>query len=335
MFACFLTLSLCYFPFQAPVVEGTTESWVSDVSEFVEGGGVCFIMFVQKRSPRCKEIFPDFQEAANISEGMVKYLSVDVKEHPKIAYLYTVRAVPAFRIVNSKGSKEYKGDTSSESLVDAGFKMIPNRAKLADETWLPSATTPMQAVLMTKKKVIPAFWAAISCNCASDTLRIGYTRSPALMNKIAAGATIAFTYRDIVSVYEGPLTYAAVKEAMENFEKNPKANAMTQSLVSDVTEQEQFEKVCRNTGKICVFEAGQNNTQFEDVAKTNHHGPFRFFRCIEKCPFNGMKNYVIFHGKRDNVINIESLEDLPGVLDRIIDGGAKWSAMPPEFKEEL
>ena len=75
MLALLLACAAGYFPFADPVIEGTTDNWVSEVSEFVENHGVCFVMFVQKRSPRCKAIFEDFQEAANRSRGMVKYLS--------------------------------------------------------------------------------------------------------------------------------------------------------------------------------------------------------------------------------------------------------------------
>ena len=333
MLALLLACAAGYFPFEEPVIEGTTDNWVSEVSEFVENSGVCFVMFVQKRSPRCKAIFEDFQEAANRSRGMVKYISVDIKEHPKIAYLYTVRAVPAFRIVHQKGSSEYKGDTSADSLTDAALRLIPNKARIADETWLPSPTTPLSAILMTNRKTVPPFWAAISCH--AERFRIGFTRSQPLMSQITQSGSIAFVYKDIVSVYDGPLTYADVTAAMRAFEADPKASGAAVSLVSEVATRDQFNQMCRNTGKICVVEARVGDPQFEEIARTNHHGPFRFLRCHEKCPFPDMKNYVIFHGKRDSFISVGAVDDLPAALDHVIDGGAKWDPFPASFSEDL
>ena len=335
MFVLLFSFAFCYFPFQHPVIEGTTDNWVSEVSEYVANSGVCFIMFVQKRSPRCKAIFPDFQEAANKSVGMVKYISVDIKEHPKVAYLYTVRAVPAFRIVHPKGDNEYKGDTSSESLIEAPLKYIPNKAKLIDESWLPSPTAPMSAILFTNKKIVPALWAAISCNYESDKMRIGFTRSPQLMSNVAPPGSIVFIYKDIVSIYNGQLTYFAVTQAMKAFEEDPKASGTSVSLVTEIRDREQFEQSCRNTGKICIFEVKRSDSKFEEIAKTNHHGPFRFHKCDDKCPFDGMANYVIFHGKRNNIISVESIDDLPGALDRVLDGGAKWVPFPDNYMTEL
>lgn len=333
MLALLLARAACYFPFEAPVVEGTTDNWVDEVSEFVQNSGVCFVMFVQKRSPRCKAIFEDFQEAANRSLGMVKYVSVDLKEHPKIAHLYTVRAVPAFRLVHPKGVKEYKGDTSADSLVDAALRLIPNKARVADETWVPSPTTPLSALLLTNRKTVPPFWAAISCR--AEHFRVGFTRSPQLMAQIAPAGALAFIYKDIVAVYDGPLTYTDVTAAMHAFEVDPKASGAAVSLVAEVSTRDQFHQLCRNTGRICVFEVGPSTPGFDDIARLNHHGPFRFLRCSDKCPFPDMSRYVVFHGKRDTLISIEDVSDLPAALDRIIDGGAKWAPFPSKFNEEL
>lgn len=328
MFALLIVFSVCYFPFNAPVIEGTTDNWVEEVSEYVANSGVCFVMFVQKRSPRCKAIFPDFQEAANNSIGMVKYLSVDIKEHPKLAHLYTVRAVPAFRIVHPKGVTEYKGDTSPESLTDASFKLIPNRAKIVDETWLPSPTTPLSAVLFTQRKVVPPFWAALSCS--STSARIGITRSQPLMAKFTPAAPIAFIHKDIVAAYDGPLTYSAVSAALAEFEADPKASGSQVSLVSTLESRAQFDQFCRNTGKFCVVEVFTENPKFDEIAKTNHNGPFRFFRC-GKTMFQSPGNYVIFHAKRAASISVESIDDLPAALDHVIDGGAKWTQLSEEL----
>jgi thiol-disulfide isomerase/thioredoxin len=151
----FSVFTKSYFPFQPPVIEVTTENWITEVSQYVGAYGVVFALFLKKGSPPCKMIFPDFQEAANKSQGMVKFISIDISANPKLAHLHTVRAVPAFRIIHHKGAKEYKSDSSATSLIEAGFRMIPNQAKSADGNWVPSPNTPLSGLLLTTKKVIP------------------------------------------------------------------------------------------------------------------------------------------------------------------------------------
>jgi thiol-disulfide isomerase/thioredoxin len=331
----FFCLSCSYFPFQSPVIEGTTDNWVSEVSEYVANHGVVFVLFVQKRSPPCKALFPDFQEAANQSNGMVKFVSVDIKANPKISHLYTVRAPPAFRIVHPKGSVEYKGDTSFESLLDAAFKLIPSNAKTVDPSWAPSPTTPMSAILLTNKKVIPPFWAAISNAFLNSDIRIGWSRSPQMMPLfgVSTSISIVFTSQEIVFHYNGQLTYPKIYDAIKAFQANPIASDTSQSLVSELENPEVFEENCRNTGKMCVF--GVNLTkseEYEAVAKANHHGPFRFFKCAGKCPFPGMNSgFFVFHARRETVVSVSDVSDLATTLDRVIDGGARWEKFARVF----
>jgi hypothetical protein len=330
-----------YFPFVSPVVEVTTENWVSEVSHYVASHGVVFALFLKKRSPSSKAVFPDFQEAANRSIGMVKFVSIDAASHPKLAHLQTVRAVPAFRIIHQKGAKEYKGDYSADSLIDASYRMIPNHARPADASWVPSATTPLSAILLTKKKVVPAFWARISCIFkGNSTIQIGYSKNGELLPVFGVSGPVAivFVFKDVLSVYEGQLAFGPVYEALVKFTEDPKASGKEVALVGELSDPGQFEQLCHNTGKFCVFAAGAvEEDGFMEIAKTNRNGPFRFLKCGKKCPFAGMNAPLyVFHGKRETAILVEGLGELPAVLDRVVDGGAQWTKFADLFvKDEI
>ncbi|OHT05675.1 Thioredoxin family protein [Tritrichomonas foetus] len=340
MFFLFFTSVISYFPFEEPIIEGTTDNWVDEVTDFVENS-VCFVMFIQKRSPRSKALFPDFQEAANRSLGMVKFVSVDIKEHPKVAYLYTVRAAPSFRIVHSKGDVEYKGEKTADAFMDAAFKYIPLKSHPIDDSWAPSPQAAMSAILLTNKKVVPPFWAAISCNFSENSkIRIGHAKNSQFMSlfQIRSSQAVVFVYKDILSVYEGPLVFDDLRKSILSFIENPKSSGNEISIVSELTSERDFEKACRNAGKICVFESripkeDQVEEKFTEIAKTNINGPFKFFKCNEKCPIEKMKKgFYIFHAKRPNVIFVESIDDISATLDRVIDGGAKWKKIDEEFE---
>jgi hypothetical protein len=328
----------CYFPFQPPVVEVTTDTWVGEVSQEVAAHGVVVALFIKKRSPPCKALFPDFQEAANRSHGMAKFVSIDAAAHPKLAFLQTVRAVPAFRLIHRGGAREYRGDSSPDSLLDAAYRLIPNLAEPANASWAPSAGAPLAAVLLTTKQAVPAFWARVSCVYYAEPIAIGYSMVPQLFQAfgVTGPTSIVFVYRETLAVYDGQLSFARVSAAIARFAEDPQAWSAETALVGRIAEYAQFEQLCHNTGRFCVFAADPaDDGEFEALAKQNSKGPFRFFRCGESCPYAGMTaGFYVFHGKRATAVAVAALADLPGVLDRVIDGGAAWVKIGDLFPRE-
>jgi hypothetical protein len=186
----------------------------------------------------------------------------------------------------------------------------------------------MSAILLTTKKVVPHFWAAISCAFANTVIRIGASRSPQSLAlfRVSGPVAIVFVYGKIVSVYEGQLTFANVSAAIARFIESPKAACAAASLVSEMSSPDQFEQLCHSTGKLCIFGVNvSDEAQFESIAKTNVNAPFRFFRCTDACPFPGMTHgFYVFHGRRQTGVVVAAIDDLPATLDRVIDGGAQW-----------
>ena len=331
----FLKSSLSIFPFKEPVVKCDNDNWVSEVLDYTEKG-VVFAIFVKKRSPKTNAVVNDFQLAANKSAGMVKFVSVDIEENPKIAFRYTVRQAPSFRIISADGAFEYKDEVSADSLIKASTKYIKSRCQIADATWEPSVKTPPEAILFTNKKVTPPYWAAIS-NAYSDTnARIGICRNPniASLFGVTEQNCIVFVFNNFVFVYDGQLTYSAITEAFDEFIKNPKTSGAESSLIGEISTKDKFNNFCHNTGKVCVMMGDKNaSAAFEEVATNNRDDRFKFYVCGETCPFNGMNGgFFIFHHKNDRAMKVESEKELPTALDHVVDGTARYTPFLKLFK---
>lgn len=327
--------SLCYFPFKPPVVEGTTDNWVLEVTDYVQDS-VCVVMFIQPKSPRCKAHFQEFQKAANISQGMIKFVAIDIKSHPKVAHFYTIRAVPAFRIIHPKGVVDYKGDLSADGLIDSASKLIPKKALAVDSSWLPSDECPLSAIMLTNKKNIPPYWAAISSNLFNSEIRIGFSKSPAVMSLfgVTGSMSIVFVNKNIMSVYDGQLTYQSIYKAIQDFAENPQSHLANKSDITEITGFEEFEGSCHNTGKFCVLKVNsqEDTERYLEIAKENRNGPYKFHECDSKCPFDNMeKGYYIFHPKKNTAIKVDSISEVPNVLDRTLDGTAKFVSFTQLF----
>ena len=339
MLVLLLSLVSCYFPFQYPVIEGTSDNWVNDIVDQADKT-VVFVMFIKKRSPQSKALFPEFQEAANQSIGMAKFVSLDVQAHPKIAHLYTVRNVPAFRILHPTGDDDFRGEKTAEGFMEAAYKHIPVKSQQIDSSWGPSENTPMSAIFLTNKNTIPPLWAAISCNFSnSRKVRIGHSKNSQFMSLFKVSTpSIVFVYREIVYYYNGPLTFMDLHRTIYSFLKNPKSNAAESGKLMELKNVKEFRNACRKTGKFCVFSSKNNDESdnlkmFSEIVKKYTHSPFKFFKCDKECPFNKMKEgFYIFHAKRPSLIFIEDADEISSTMDRVIDGTASWKSLSEEFE---
>lgn len=327
---------ISYFPFTAPVVEGNEANWVTEVANYAKYG-TCFVIFVKKHSPKTNALVPEFQKAANKSAGMVKFISLDIEENPKIAHLYTVRQAPAFRIVTSSSAIEYRDEPVADSFIKAATKYIKNYAQTVDASWVPSPKAPLSAILMTNKKVVPPYWAAISNKYYETNVRIGVNRNPNIMELfgIKEQNCIVFVVGNIMSIYEGQLTFASIVEALEAFVANPSASGTQDSLIGEISSKEKINSLCHNTGKVCVLEAkAEPSAEFKDAATNNKDDRFKFYTCGKTCPFNGMSGYYIFHHRQDRATKVETIQELSTALDHVVDGTARYSPYQKLFKNE-
>jgi hypothetical protein len=334
-FPIFFAAARSFFPFQSPVIKCDGENWVNEVLDYVEKG-VVFAIFVKKRSPKTNAVVEDFQIAANKSDGMIKFVSVDIEKNPKIAFRYTVRQAPSFRIISSEGAFEYKDEISADSFIKASTKYIKSRCQIVDATWGPSVKTPPEAILITNKKVTPPYWAAISNAYTDTTARIGVCRNPdiASLFGVTEQNCIVFVSNNFVSVYSGQLTYSAIIKAFEEFIKNPVSSGGESSLIGKIGSREKFNNFCHNTGKVCVIIGNNEATEaFKEVAENNRDDRFKFYTCGESCPFGGMEGGIyIFHYKKDRAMKVEDEKSLPIALDHVADGTARYTPFLKLFK---
>ena len=330
-------MSQSFFPFKSPVIEGTEYNWVDEVSNYIDKG-VVFAIFVKRRSPKTNAVVYEFQKAANKSAGMIKFISLDIEENPKIAHLYTVRQAPSFRIIFSNGAIEYRDENAADSYIKSATRYIKSRAQIVDASWAPSVKTPLSAILMTNKKTTPPYWAAISNYYADSNCRIGTNRNPNITSLFGVNEQncIVFVSGNIVSVYDGQLTYSGIISALEEFAKNPTENGGTNSLISVIDSKEKFYNFCHNTGKVCVLLGSSESTaEYNETAAKNRDDRFKFYICGEKCPFPNMSDhYFVFHHRNDRALKVDSIKDLSIALDHVVDGTARYSPFVKLFKPE-
>jgi hypothetical protein len=201
-----------------------------------------------------------------------------------------------------------------------------------DESWLPNGST-KSAILFTDKPSCPPIWAAISCELANETARIGFTKDKQLRTKfgITAVPSILMIDGEDKMVYEGKTAFPDVLKAVRTYlgggpkptpkiviQRKPQSNV----LVHNLTVVTEFNHACKGQGTFCVVQGGEKASgEFEKIAEQYRKERTKFYICGSDCPVEYARAGIwILHHKREAAIRLESCDELQADLDRALDG---------------
>jgi hypothetical protein len=136
-------------------------------------------------------------------------------------------------------------------------------------------------------------------------------------------------------IYTGKIAYQNVRKALcDFFDGTAIPTPAATTFVRKLRGSEDFWKQCRGKGVFCVV--GPGDPEFEAVARKHRRDKFRFWTCGDDCEEEFAKEggIWIIHHKRDAAIKTGGMEELRGVLDRVIDGGAVFTPMEKLLQPE-
>lgn len=322
------------------ITELTSKNWEKQIKKR-SNTTVYLVMFHGQHCPACQMAYPAFEEAGDEAAGMIKFGHVDTNKEYNIASQFNIRGIPHFIIFHPKGEKVYNGDRSARSFLNTASRFIPNIAEDVDETWLPSNET-KSVILFSDKTKAPPIWAGISCAFQGnkDGIRIGYSSNQEIRSKfnVTAVPWILMINNETSYVYSGKNSYSLIRKTIIDFFagkiKRPQPKTPVPVSILKMESIEEFNNACKGHGNFCVLLGEKSDAQYQTIARKYRNDPFKFYECDEKCPFEFSKGAIhIFHHRRDAAIKVQTLVDLPTNLDRVIDGGARFT--PIDLSKDL
>ena len=294
---------------------------------------VYMVMFHGAHCPACQMAYPQYQEAAEESQGMIKFGEVDTSVEYSLGSRFQIHSIPTFIIFHPKGQTMYNRERSARSFLNSASQFLPHLAQPVNEAW---SEKPKAVILFSDKPTSPPLWAGISCAFSGTDIEIGFTNNQTLARRfgITAFPTIYMIDKEIKMVYNGKNKFALIRKGINDFFEGKLRPTPTPEptplpkLIHQLESAEEIQNECKGKGVFCVIEGGEKPSRaFEAAAQKYRHDRFRFYTCGEKCPLEyAKKGILILHHRRDAAIR--SLEDeLHANLDRVLDGGARFLPM--------
>ena len=332
IFALLLFLSFSS-DFGSNVLKLTSKNFASEIDN--RGNStVYFVMFHGQHCPACRMAYPEFKTAAQEAAGLIKFGEVDTNSEGQLARRFQIMSIPTFIIFHPKGQTVYMKERSARSILNAASHYIPHLAKPVDEDWIQKDKA---VILFSDKPTSPPLWAGISCAFEGSDIEIGFSNNETLSRKfdVVAFPTILMIEKDVKMAYGGKNKFSMIKQAINDFFEGKLRPTPTPEptpppkLIYDMEGQDELEKECKGKGLFCVIEGGDGPSEaFEAVAKKYRHDHFKFYTCGAKCPLHFAKQGVwILHHRRDAAIKLSGSDEIGSSLDRVIDGGAKFTPM--------
>lgn len=224
-------------------------------------------------------------------------------------------------------------------IAKSALKMVNSaNVEVVDDFWIDDIRNTPTAILFTKKQKVPGYFSALSRTFKSRGMRFGICNDEGLWNdyNVTSVPTIVLYNETQTVEHEGPLKLRYVKESIRAFFEARESRA---PMHADFYVNTELPEVCYDYSVSCVFSYDNYvDPKVDQVRIQFKNDPFRFFVGTDPLPFPGLKpgDFVVFNAKKMSIIKVSDVADLAPALDRVIDGGAKWTPLKNyEYVPEL
>lgn len=312
--------------FQSEVIRnGNTKVWV--------------LLFYKPFCKRYKEYYQAVEQAIVLTNGTVEYAEINCQGDPTLCTTFHVSTFPSLVIRNRTSFEEFQMPPNPASIAKAALKMINSQGvEIVDDFWIDEFRSKPTAILFTKKQHVPGWFAALSRSIPSKQMRFGICNDEGLWSdyNITSSPTVVFYNETSTFTHEGMHRIRFLKESARAFLAGTESRA---PVHADFFVNTELPEVCYDYTVSCVFSYEAFVDQKVDQVRLRFkNNPFRFFVGDDPLPFPDLKHgqFVIFNAKKMGMIVVNDVLELEAALDRVLDGGAKWSPIEKcEYIPEL
>ena len=286
---------------------------------------IWLVLFVGQNHKKCFKAEKELEKASHLVSGIAKFGIVNITQEPFLGARMKLEFLPALYIFYSGGQEVYRGHYKSDGFIDAISDRMPNFVRTFDRKWL-EETIP-SIILFTDQIKVPTLWAALSLNYKDQFVRFGMCSEFHIHKEfnIARLPTVMFFNSTNQIRYRNELTENELKTSIDSF-----LNGTLQ--IDDIIDDEgfyrfsEFEEQCRGRD-FCVLHTGSKISEdYRNLRQVCRRHPMKFFYGNDYFPFEKMEKntYYIWNPRREAIIHVKTMDELPGAVDRVIDGGARW-----------
>lgn len=307
----------------------TFDKYATEVLQGKNKNRVWVFLFYVPFCKKYKEYLSCMEQSQILTNGSVKYGLINCQGEANLCSKFKITEYPTIIIKNKTTITLFEEQLNPKSVVKNALNHIPKaNVQFVDDFWIDDLRDGKPtAILFTKKSEIPGYWGALSRTYPKTKVQFGICNDEGLFQdyNITKVPTVVFYHHSDTIVYEGLRKIRFLKESLKSFIEKSEDKT---PLISDFYVNEQFPEICYDYTISCVFSYDNFvDPKLDEVRSHFKKDQFRFFVGDTNFPFVKFAKrgqYVIFSSKKNAVIQVADLPALPPVLDRVLDGGAKW-----------
>lgn len=299
----------------------------------------CFLLY----APFCKQL-KDFtsamEKAQVISNGTVHYGMINCQADSSLCESLNKdqEDYPLIVFYNRTKHNSFQEPLNPKRIAHLALKLINNHlVQTVDDFWIDDYREKPTAIFFSSKNKPPSSFAALSRSFKKKDIRFGFCNEDSLANEMGVKQipSLVFFNKTHTIFHEGQFFIRYMKESTRAFIEGRESNAPVEG---SFFVNSQLPEICYDYSVSCVF-ANDNfiDPKVDEVRIHFKNDPFKFFVGTTDFPFKGIPRggFAIYNAKKEGIIIVKDVEHLTAALDRVLDGGAKYSPQKPSVYTEL
>ena len=291
---------------------------------------VWVLLFYKPFCKRYKEYYQALEQAMVLTNGSIEYGEINCQGDPTLCASFEVTSFPSIVMRNRTRREEFQRSLNPVVIAREALKMINSqRVHVVDDFWVDDYRAMPTAILFTKKQHVPGWFAAVSRSVPAKAMKFGICNDEGLWSdyNVSDWPKVVFYNETSTVVHEGMHSVRFVKESARAFLEGRESKV---PLHAEFFVNAELPEVCYDYTVSCVFAYDSFvDPKVDQVRVHFKNDPFRFFVGDDALPFPNLKlgEFVIFNAKKMSVIVVDDVSKLEAALDRVLDGGAKWTSL--------
>ena len=295
-------------------------------------GSVWLVLFTGLNTKACHKAEREFRKAATQASSLCRFAIVNLTQEPFLQRKLQIEAVPLCRVFHAGGTEDYVGKMTSSAFLNLATDKLPNYVRTFDRKWLGESIPSI--VLFTDQIKVPSLWASLSVKFKDQLARFGICSEFHIHREMGVSRlpTVIFFNSSGQVRYRGEMKEEDISAAISAFIEG-KLQESGSGDDDGFYRLGEFDEQCRGRDFCVVYTGSELSDEYKRVRGTCRRHPMKFLYGSGEAPVSGMRSgvYYIWNPRREAVIEVEDVENLPAAIDRVIGGGASWKKIGGEL----
>lgn len=318
---------------QSKLKDFTADMYNKEFSPKKKGNNRVWCFLVYKPYVKGLKSFEVALEQSKIlTNGSIAYGKINCQAEQRLCEKLHLETFPSILIKNRTYDINYQEQPNPVRIAKEAFMIV--NSSLVEEVndfWIDDYRSKPTAILFTRKKGIPGYWAAIS-RVYNKKIRVGICHDDGLYDEFGVTTVpqIVFYNGDKTVPHEGSRKFRFVNETANAFLNDRQSKS---PIGADFHVNAEFPEYCYDYTKTCIFRNDEFIDPDLDELRNRFRDPkFHFFIGKSDFPFKNIKEgaVVIYNAKKGGIIVEEDIHKAQSAIDRVIDGTAKFKSISKE-----